>query len=115
MNIFLVLIAALFLSILCLPAFIFELSTFSYKKLNNYFLDIAIAVDQLGNVFCRHLLNKALAKNSKHLFGNPDETVSGVLGKNKKAGTLTKLGLWIADNLNMLEKNHVEKAIEKDE
>jgi hypothetical protein len=39
--------------------------------------------------------------------------VSMVLGVNKKMGTLTKLGKFIADFLNKIDPNHVEKAIEK--
>ena len=36
-----------------------------------------------------------------------------VLGVNKAIGTLTKTGRLIATVLNKIDKNHVEKAIEK--
>jgi hypothetical protein len=36
-----------------------------------------------------------------------------VLGVNKAMGTLTKLGKFLADTLNKIDPNHVEKAIEK--
>ena len=83
------------------------------KELNLYFRKLAIAVDQFGNVLMGPLFNKILiTKDSKHKFGNVDETISSVLGKNKLDNTLTKLGKWLANFLNKREKDHVEKAIE---
>ena len=115
MNIFVVILTILWLIISIVPAIILELSTLSYKKLNIWLLDIAISIDQLINVLGRHMWNKLFSKGGVHHFGNPDETVSSVLGKNKLSGTLTKFGQWIADNLNMFQKNHVENSIETDE
>ena len=76
---------------------------------------MAVAGDQFGNVACQALLNVTLIKKGGIKFGNPDETVSGVLGKNKEWETLTGIGKFIAGVLNKIEKNHVEKAIEEDE
>lgn len=78
-----------------------------------YYLDMAISNDQNGNVVGQYVFNLVLiTKDSNALFGNPDETISSVLGKNKKANTLTWLGCKIADILDRIEKNHVEKAID---
>ena len=85
----------------------------SFKKLGNYWFIMAISVDQLGNVVMSSLFNDILIKKYGHKFGDEDETVSMVLGVNKATGTLTKLGKLIADILNKIEHNHVEKAIEK--
>ena len=115
MNLLLVILAALLVTLIIPVAVLFELSTLSYKKINKWFFDIAVSIDQFSNVFCRHILNKALAKGGAHLFGCEDETVSSVIGKNKESGTLTKTGKFIADTLNKLQNNHVEAAIEKDE
>jgi len=73
-------------------------------------------LDQLGNVICMENLNAWLITNkSKYFFGSPDETISSVLGKNKRAGTLTRFG-WIVDRiLNKLDDNHSINAIEEDE
>ena len=49
------------------------------------------------------------------MFGNPDETISSVLGKNQRDNTLTLLGKLIVWVLNMVDENHSEKAIEDDE
>ena len=86
------------------------------KEVNIYFRKLAIAVDQLGNVLMGPLFNKILiTKESKHKFSNVDETISSVIGKNKLDNALTNLGRWLANFLNRQEKDHVEKAIEKDE
>lgn len=74
---------------------------------------LAISEDQYGNTLGQHMFNDLLiTKDSKNLFGNPDETISSVLGKNKKAGTLTRLGKAVCAVLNFIDKNHVEKAID---
>ena len=83
---------------------------------NTWTKSLAIAEDQYGNVLGQYIFNDLLiTKDSKHLFGNPDETISSVLGKNKKAGTLTRLGRGVSAVLNFFEKNHVEKAIDPTE
>lgn len=77
---------------------------------------LALAEDQYGNGLGKYFFNDYLiTKDSKNKFGNIDETISSVLGKNKKAGTLTPLGKSISWILNLLETNHVEKAIDESE
>jgi hypothetical protein len=85
------------------------LYTLSY--LNDFFLVLAISIDQLGNVVCKDLFNDTLIKKDcPHKFGNPDETVSRVLGLAKRSGHLTKIGKFFANALNKIDKNHVENA-----
>ena len=61
-----------------------------------FFLAIAISIDQLGNVVCQHLFNYCLVKKeSRYKFGNVDETISSVLGKNKLEKTLNILGIYL--------------------
>ena len=86
---------------------------FSFKQLGSYWFVMAVSVDQLGNVVMSTLFNDLLIRKYGHKFGDEDQTVSMVLGVNKKMGTLTKLGKLIADILNKIDPNHVEKAIEK--
>jgi hypothetical protein len=85
----------------------------SIRKLSGYFKAIAISIDQLGNVVMANLMNDTLIKDNGHKFGDPDETISMVLGLNKREKSLTNMGIRIADILNKIEKDHVEKAIEK--
>lgn len=87
-------------------------SLFSFT-FNSWQHTLAISEDQYGNVLGQHLFNDVLiTKYSKDKFGNPDETISSVLGKNKKAGTLTRLGKILSAILNWFDPNHVEKAID---
>ncbi len=107
------LVVALLLGLVLLPiGFIYQCIYTLLKGLNKYLFKIAKSIDQLGNVVCTDLFNHTLIKKSSNLFGNEDETISSVLGKNKLAGTLTGPGKALSWLLNKIEKDHVEKAIE---
>lgn len=96
--------------IVLLPiGFLFGAFTFTndYKK-------IAISIDQLGCVILAPILNIIFIKKDGFKFGEPDHTISMVLGVNKKRNTLKFLDIFAADCLNKVEKDHVEKAIEAD-
>lgn len=83
---------------------------------NQYNMDLAIAIDQYGNGLSRHLFNQTLLKkNPVHKFGNIDETISSVIGKNKVAGTLTWLGRVVDRGLEFLDPNHSVNAIDTTE
>lgn len=113
---FLLLIIALVLSVILFPlGWLYSLFTFklSIRRLGSYFKAIAISIDQLGNVVMSNLLDDTLIKEHGYKFGNPDETISMVLGINKRDKSLTKWGVRLANILNKIEDNHVEKAIEK--
>lgn len=75
----------------------------------NYCKRIAVSLDQLGNVICDKLFNATMGSE----FGSEDETISSVLGRNKQEGKLKPIGKFVASLLNFIDKNHVEKAIEK--
>ena len=125
LSICLVVIALLLLKYLLLPAIITTLFiAFFKRKIGNGFLNIsqylkevAYGIDQLGNVVCADLLNLTLIKYKKgsYRFGNPDETISSVLGKNCKLGTLTSVGKILNSILNLIDKNHSINSIEEDE
>ena len=86
-----------------------------FKKISGYFMSIAVSIDQSGNVFCKELFNDALIGLKGHSFGNEDETISSVLGKNKISNTLTWVGKSLDWLLNLFEKNHSVISIEHDE
>lgn len=111
---FILLITALIISVIIIPlGFIYQLVTVLLKNCNTYLFKIAQSIDQLGNVVCTNLFNDTLiSKKSVYKFGDEDETISSVLGKNKTTNTLTLVGKWLALFLNKIEKDHVEKAIE---
>ena len=73
---------------------------------------LAVAIDSAGNVLLVELFNDSLISEEGHKFGDRKETISYVLGKNKKTNTLKRLGRLLCGLLNKIEKNHCEKAIE---
>ena len=80
--------------ILFLVAYLLFLPLTIFNALNvrkkGYFLDTAINIDRFGNI---------------------DETISSVLGKNQRFGHLTKFGKVICKILDTIDKNHCEKSI----
>lgn len=103
--------------ILFLVAYLLFLPLTIFNALNvrkkGYFLDTAINIDRFGNREFRFSLNKYLIKeNSPFQFGNIDETISSVLGKNQRFGHLTKFGKIICLILDTIDENHCEKSIQ---
>lgn len=83
---------------------------------NQYNTDLAIAIDQYGNGLSKYLFNMLLIKKeSVHKFGNIDETISSVIGKNKVAGTLTWGGRRLDVFLEGVDPNHSVDAIDNTE
>lgn len=110
---FILLIIALLLSLVVLPVgFAFQIITALFRGIDKYLFRMAKSIDQLGNVVCEHLFNVTLIKKRGYKFGNEDVTISHVLGINKKINTLTYTGKLLSKLLNLIEKDHVEKAIE---
>lgn len=102
--------------ILFLVAYLLFLPLTIFNALNvrkkGYFLDTAINIDRFANREFRFSLNKYLIKeNSPFKFGNIEETISSVLGKNQRFGYLTKFGKIICLILDTIDKNHCEKSI----
>lgn len=83
-----------------------------FSGIGEFLLRIAISVDQLGNVIMQHLLNVLWVKKGGYQFGNRDETISSVLGKNKKNGNLTRLGIAIDKILDFIDPNHSLDSID---
>lgn len=75
--------------------------------------DLAIAKDQYGNSVCKYLFNWLLIKKEGYKFGNIDETISSVLGKNKRDNTLKYLGKFIDKVLHKLDNNHSLNSIDE--
>lgn len=94
---------------------LFFLVTFKFNKLNIYLFDCAVSKDQHGGVYVRHLFNKMMTIKGGYPFGNPDETISSVLGKNKKNSKLTVIGKTIDRILSAIDPGHSISAIEEDE
>ena len=83
------------------------------KGLGEYLLQIAISIDQLGNVLMQHLLNLLWIKpGGGYPFGNRDETISSALGRNKRNGTLSTFGKGLDALLDRIDPNHSLNSID---
>ena len=91
----------------------------SFKKwwlrTSKYLYVISYSIDQLGNVVMQEMFNDILIRKGGLKFGNPDETISSVLGKNAEKNKLTFVGTFIGMILDSLDYNHMKDAIEADE
>ena len=84
-----------------------------YRVSNAYFYQFALAIDQLGNVAMQDLFNDLLITKEGYKFGNEDETISSVLGKNERSTTLSFVGQAIVKILNFIDPNHALNSIEE--
>lgn len=82
-------------------------------KAKGYFMVSAVNLDRFGNSEFRTLFNLTLKKKNGYEFGNFQETISSVLGKNERDGTLSKTGKVLVWILNKIDKNHCQKSIKE--
>jgi len=86
--------------------------TRSKSTVSDYFYSCALAIDQLGNVFCSDLFNSTLIHASATTpFGDADQTISAVLGYAEAENSLTSAGEMIANLLNTIDPDHCKKAM----
>lgn len=90
---------------------IFVKKKFSWKRLNGYFREEAVAIDRFGNYQYHSLFNTWFVKENGYKHGNINETISIVLGKNQRDETLTKFGMLITKILDRMDENHCKKSI----
>lgn len=83
-----------------------------FKGIGEYFLKIAVSIDQLGNVIMQHFLNTLWITKNGYKFGNRDETISSALGRNKQLKTLTIFGKFIDNVLDKIDPNHSLNSID---
>ena len=85
---------------------------FTWKRLNGYFRNEAVAIDRFGNSQYTSLFNTWFVVEKGYQHGNINETISSVLGKNEYFGTLTERGKILVEVLNFIDKNHCQKSID---
>ena len=109
-GLFLFLIAwALFLPLSLLN---FLAVAIKFKDLG-YFKSSAVNLDRFGNSEFRTLFNLTLKKKEGYKFGNIEETISSVLGKNHRDNTLSFAGKVLVFILDTIDKNHCKKSIKE--
>ena len=81
------------------------------KAMNGYLYRVAESLDQHGNAAYAHTLNFLFAKKEGWQHGDEDETISFVIGINKRNGHLTVFGRFIELVLDLIDAGHCEKAI----
>ena len=84
------------------------------KNLSEYYRDLAVTNDQSGNVYLKDLFNDIFVKENGMLFGDPDETISYVLGYNYVNKSLKVAGWVFSKILNLFDRDHVINAYEND-
>lgn len=112
MGVLLFIIASV-LFILLMPIGLLTGVILKLSNTNSKAYDLALCIDQLANVLFQELFNVVFVKGNYYAFGNPDETISSVLGKNKQRNTLTRFGRFIDRILSKLDRNHTIKSIEE--
>ena len=110
---FILFLVSVLLGAVLLPiGLLYSLIKFKFR-LHKYFLVVAIAIDQLGNVVMQDLFNDIMITKDGYKFGNEDETISSVIGKNQLLGTLRFMGRLLNGLLNAIQPNHSVKSIEE--
>lgn len=113
----LLLFISIILFILTVPlgiiyGYLYKLFTKSIDGLGEFCLKIAISIDQLGNVIMQHLLNHVMIVKGGYKFGNRDETISSVIGKNIEQNTLSRVGKLINFVLDFIDAGHSLNSID---
>jgi len=113
MDFILFIIASILKTLFSLLGYIFGFFYSIFKgEFSKYHLNLAIAKDQYGNALCQYIFNCLLITKQGYKFGNIDETISSVIGKNKMSKTLSPLGRLLDYLLNLFEKDHSTKSID---
>lgn len=79
------------------------------NKINDWFMELAISLDRLGNVFCFELFNIVLIKDRIYPFGNSKETVSKVMAENKE--NLTAFGRGLYWFIDLIDPGHFDREL----
>jgi hypothetical protein len=80
--------------------------------MGKYLWNLIVSIDQFFNTLLSPLLNLLL--NPIYKFGNPDETISSVMGKNVEKNTCRGC-YYLCKIIHWFDKDHCIKSIEHDE
>ena len=71
----------------------------------------ARSIDVFFNVIGADIMIDTLIKKGGYKFGNQKETISSVIGKNDRMGTLTRAGRFLRWLLDRIDEEHCKDAI----
>ncbi len=91
---------------------VYKICLKSISGLGELSLKISISLDQLGNVVMQEMFNGIMIIKGGYKFGNRDETISSVIGKNVEQNTLSKFGKLIDSILNFIDADHSLNSID---
>ena len=83
-----------------------------YESIASYLWHVFITIDQAVNTILGPILNFIM--NPVYAFGDPDETLSSVFGKNVELGSCRACH-FMCRILHFFDTNHCKKSIEIDE
>jgi len=73
----------------------------------------AVSIDQYANIWVGDVLNKVMITEEGYQYGDEDDTISDITGRNERDGTLTKAGQRFTKILNILGKDHSLESIDE--
>jgi len=73
----------------------------------------ATLFSHLGNVWMKELLNDVCVVSGGHQYGNEDDSISDITGRNLRDEKLTKTGIGLAKFLNILGTDHALESIDE--
>lgn len=82
-------------------------------NVTDYFHSTALSMDIYANREFRTTWNTILRKKGGYPFGDPRETISSALGKNKVRNTLSLTGKLLCFILDTIDKDHCIKSIKE--
>ncbi|PHS53082.1 MAG: hypothetical protein COB01_05940 [Lutibacter sp.] len=114
---FLLLLTSIILFTLTVPfgiiyGVLYKFFTKTFTGLGEFSLKISISLDQLGNVSMQYLFNEIMIIKGGYKFGNRDETISSVIGKNVKLKKLSTFGKLINSILDFIDIGHSLNSID---
>ena len=101
----------LLLPLVCIYMFLKYLFSGNGRRITVWACKTARSIDVFANVEASELFNDALIKKGGYKFGNRQETISSVVGKNQRDNTLTKMGKGLRYILDKIDKNHCIDSI----
>jgi len=111
----LLLVAILLLYILFPIIIVFMIVKFALtgnkRMLLVWFYRTSREIDVFANVNCGEFFNSIFLGENGYKFGNPNETISSVIGKNQRDNTLSLMGIILRIMLDWIDKDHCIKSI----